>query len=95
VEETAPEEAALTARYTPFWVHIPDIANHPERADRVDRDYPRSNTGLQTPPTGTTRLTSEGDSFPLMREGNLYFYVLNGRRTDLTGLQQQFPQVAE
>jgi hypothetical protein len=91
----ATEEQAAIVRNTPFWVHIPDIVGQPQRADWLDRDFPRSNTGLQTPPTGTTQITGQGDSYPLMREGDRYFYLLNGQRIYLPGLQQQFPQLAE
>lgn len=82
------------ARYTPFWVHIPDVVQQPARADRLDRDYPRaSDTTLETPPTGATRTGGHGDSFPLMEQGGQYFYLLNGRRIDLPGLQEQFPEL--
>lgn len=90
----ATERPAPRARYTPFWVHIPDIVNEPARADRLDRDYPRaSDTILTTPPTGATRTEGRGDSFPLMEQGGQYFYLLNGRRIDVPGLQEQFPEL--
>lgn len=94
-EAAAPGEDPVNVSNTPFWVHIPDLINRPDQVDWIDRDFPRSGTGLQTPPTGTTQITGHGDSFPLMREGGVYFYRLNGRRIDLPGLQRRFPQLAE
>jgi len=96
---TAVSEAAVETpmrrRYTDYWIHLADPVNQPTIIDGLTRGSPPSSLMLIPPGEGGARVERVGDSFPLMQEGNQYFYLQGERRIDLPNIRTQYPQLPE
>lgn len=82
-------------RVTDFWVHIPDPMRHPSTVDDLERGAPSSSLYLGPPSAAGVSVERRGESFPLQREGGLFFYMLGDRRINLPDLTDRFPDLLE
>ena len=93
---TAVEEsvtAPTIRRYSEYWIHLPDPIHHPTVIDGLFRGSPPSSIYMTPPTEHGPDFVRLGDSYPLIREGRQYFYMLGERRIDLPNIESQYPQL--
>jgi hypothetical protein len=93
--EAASRPPPPSIRVTDLWVHIADPVRHPSIVDGIDRGAPSSSLFLGPPSAAGVGVERRGESFPLQREGNLFFYVLGDRRINLPNLPNRFPELLD
>lgn len=89
------QPSPTSIRVTAFWVHIRDPVRHPSIADGIEQGAPSSSLYLGRPNAAGVTVEGRGESFPLLREGNRFFYMLGERRIYLPNLPQQFPDLIQ